>query len=149
MSATTLRLWARMLDGEVVGNQVLAPGPNHSASDRSLCVTIGRNGEPVVHSFAGDDWQECLNYVRQKLGLRDLLAKAEGAGEGRKDNTKETKAIKLLTYMLEKGERPQTEIEEAAKEEGISPRTLNRAASQEMVKRRKESFTGRWLWSLI
>ena len=64
-----LHTWATMLGGEVCGEQVLCPGPGHSADDRSLSVKIGADGEPVVHSFAGDDWRKCLDHVRQRLGM--------------------------------------------------------------------------------
>ena len=66
-----LRAWARALGGDVSGAQVLCPGPGHSASDRSLSVKIGKDGQPFVysHSHCGDDWQTCLDYVRQRLGL--------------------------------------------------------------------------------
>jgi putative DNA primase/helicase len=64
-----LQSWASLLGGEVSGGQVLCPGPGHSASDRSLSVKVGKDGQPVVHSHAGDDWHECLDYVRQRLGM--------------------------------------------------------------------------------
>ena len=60
---------AHALGGEVSGRQVLAPGPEHSPKDRSLSVKLGDTGEPVVHSFAGDDPLKCKDYVREKLGL--------------------------------------------------------------------------------
>ena len=68
----TLESWARALGGEVCGKQVLCPGPGHSAKDRSLCVTIGEDGQPIVHSFCGDDWQTCRDHVRSKLGMEPL-----------------------------------------------------------------------------
>ncbi|MGB7044276.1 MAG: AAA family ATPase, partial [Methylocella sp.] len=71
MSAT-LQSWARALGGEVSGVQVLCPGPGHSAKDRSLSVKIGRDGQPVVHSHAGNDWKECLDYVRERLGMEQF-----------------------------------------------------------------------------
>jgi len=64
-----LREMAHALGGEVSGGQVLCPGPNHSRKDRSLAVRIGRSGEIICHSFAGDPWQECLDHVRRELGL--------------------------------------------------------------------------------
>jgi hypothetical protein len=67
-----LQSWARALGGEVSGNQVLCPGPGHDAEDRSLSVKLGKNGEPIVHSFAGDDWRTCRDYAREKLGLPDF-----------------------------------------------------------------------------
>jgi putative DNA primase/helicase len=66
-----LRSWAAALCGEVSGNSVRAPGPGHSARDRSLSVTpsIASPNGFLVHSFAGDDSIVCLDYVRARLGL--------------------------------------------------------------------------------
>lgn len=62
---------ARALNGRVVGNRVLCPGPGHSSSDASLSVAPDP-GSPdgfLVHSYADDDWRECKDYVRERLGL--------------------------------------------------------------------------------
>src|SRR5260221_11944123 len=40
MTALDLRAIARALGGEVSGRRVLAPGPQHSPKDRSLCVSL-------------------------------------------------------------------------------------------------------------
>ncbi len=48
---------------------MLCPGPGHSAKDRSLSVKIGKDGQPVTHSFCGDDPIACKDYVRQRLGM--------------------------------------------------------------------------------
>ncbi|SRR5579883_1966102 len=66
-----LRAVARTLGGEICGRQVLAPGPGHSCEDRSMLVRPSP-GAPegfLVGSFAGDDWRECRDYVRARLGL--------------------------------------------------------------------------------
>src|SRR5262249_36546909 len=42
MTTLDLRTIARALRGEVSGRRVLAPGPQHSPKDRSLCVTAWR-----------------------------------------------------------------------------------------------------------
>lgn len=63
---------ARALGGEISGRSaVRAPGPGHSAGDRSLSVTLSTTAPDgfVVHSFSGDDWVVCRDYVRAKLGL--------------------------------------------------------------------------------
>jgi RecA-family ATPase len=62
---------ARCLGGTVNGNQVLAPGPNHSGADRSLSIKLDNSAPDgfVVNSFAGDDPIACRDYVREKLGL--------------------------------------------------------------------------------
>ncbi|OAF11782.1 hypothetical protein AYJ54_07940 [Bradyrhizobium centrolobii] len=67
-----LRTLAHDLGGDVVGRSVLAPGPGHSPSDRSLSVTPSA-ADPdgfVVFSHAGDDWRECRVHVLQRLGVR-------------------------------------------------------------------------------
>jgi putative DNA primase/helicase len=72
MTALDLRAIARALGGEVSGQRVLAPGPQHSPKDRSLSVSLAPAlpGGFLVHSFAGDDPIECKDYVRARLGLR-------------------------------------------------------------------------------
>ena len=62
---------ARLLGGRVSRDAVLCPGPDHSASDRSLSVKIDADAPDgfLVHSFAGDDAILCRDYVRGKLGL--------------------------------------------------------------------------------
>jgi len=67
----TLREIARALGGEISGRSVSAPGPGHSAKDRSLSITLSPlapNGF-LVNSFAGDDPLNCLDYVRARLRL--------------------------------------------------------------------------------
>lgn len=63
---------ARALGGEVTGrDRVQAPGPGHSAKDRSLSVKLEPNAPDgfLVHSFAGDDPIACKDHVRQALGF--------------------------------------------------------------------------------
>ena len=66
----TLDHVAKSLGGEVSGGQVLAPGPGHSATDRSLSIKLDDKAPEgfLVHSFADDD-VACRDYVRQRLGL--------------------------------------------------------------------------------
>jgi putative DNA primase/helicase len=62
---------ARALGGEVTGNTVLCPGPGHSPRDRSLAVRLDPAASDgfLVFSHAGDDWRECRDHVRERLGL--------------------------------------------------------------------------------
>src|SRR5262245_10917117 len=72
MIAHNIRTLARLLGGEVAGrDKVLCPGFGHSRQDRSLQVTLSTYAPDgiLVHSFAGDDWRDCRDYVRQRLGL--------------------------------------------------------------------------------
>src|SRR5262245_48613652 len=71
MSGADLRSIARVLGGEISGAQVLAPGPGHSAKNRSLAVRIGRNGKLIVHSFTDDDWKAVRDYVKERASLLD------------------------------------------------------------------------------
>jgi hypothetical protein len=59
------------LGGDVHGDKISAPGPNHSATDRSLTVWLKPDAPEgfTVHSHAGDDAITCRDYVRQKGGL--------------------------------------------------------------------------------
>ena len=67
-----LRSLARALGGEVVGGQVLAPGPGgHSRKDRSLSVRLSPTAPDAFLAFshAGDDWRACRDHVKACLGL--------------------------------------------------------------------------------
>jgi putative DNA primase/helicase len=67
----TLPSIARDLGGEISGKSVVAPGPGHSSSDRSLSVSLSPNAPDgfLVHSFCGDDPLACKDYVRGKCGM--------------------------------------------------------------------------------
>ena len=62
---------ARALRGEIIGDEILAPGPGHSPKDRSLSVRLSQNAPDgfIVHSFSGDDWRDCHEHVRAALRL--------------------------------------------------------------------------------
>jgi hypothetical protein len=68
----SIRQIAHALGGQVAGRDtVLAPGPGHSRRDRWLAVLLDPSAPDgfLVHSHAGDDWRDCRDYVRQRLGL--------------------------------------------------------------------------------
>jgi len=66
-----LQAIAHALSGHVSQGQVLAPGPGHSAGDRSMSLKLSDTAQDgfAVHSFAGDNPIKCRDYVREKLGL--------------------------------------------------------------------------------
>jgi putative DNA primase/helicase len=66
-----LRSLARLLGGDVIGRQVLAPGPGHSPKDRSLSVTISATAPEgfLAFSHAGDDFASCRDHVKRAVGL--------------------------------------------------------------------------------
>jgi Toprim-like len=78
---------AEALGGEVTNGQVLAPGPGHSAKDRSLSVKLDSNAPDgfVVHSFAKDDPLECRDHVRKRLGLPEFEPKKKASGSSSKN----------------------------------------------------------------
>ena len=63
---------AKALGGEARGNVAHVRGPSHASPfDRSLTVTIKPDAPDgfIVHSFAGDDFKACRDYVKKALGL--------------------------------------------------------------------------------
>ena len=71
MNGLSLRTLAVALGGDIIGRQVNCPGPGHSRIDRSLGVRPSASS-PVgflVHSFTGDDFATCRDYVLGKLGM--------------------------------------------------------------------------------
>jgi putative DNA primase/helicase len=69
----SLKEIARAVGGEVTGQQVIGPGPGHGPRDRSLSIRLSADSPLgfLTHSFAGDDWRECRDLVKSKLGLHD------------------------------------------------------------------------------
>jgi putative DNA primase/helicase len=66
------RAIAAALGGQVAaGNTILCPGPGHSPRDRSLAVRLDPRAPDgfLCFSHCGDDWRDCRDHVRQKLGL--------------------------------------------------------------------------------
>ena len=71
VALSDLRGLARALGGEIAGGQVLCPGPAHGPRDRSLSLRLSATAPEgfIAFSHAGDDWQACRDYVKQRLGL--------------------------------------------------------------------------------
>jgi Protein of unknown function (DUF3631) len=84
MALQSLNRIAEILGGRVSGNEVIAPGPGHSAADASMSIKVDAAAPDgfVVHSFAGDDDIACKDYVRKKLGIeRERPRKANGGAK--------------------------------------------------------------------
>jgi hypothetical protein len=71
MTVLNPRTIVSVMGGTITGcNSCNVPGPGHSKADRSLSIRI----DPTdllgfkVHSFAGDGWQVCRDYVAAALG---------------------------------------------------------------------------------
>lgn len=87
-----LRELAARLHGEVSGNQVLCPGPQHSARDRSLGVKPSPDARDgfIVISYCGDSWQTCRDHVKALLGIetsrrREVIPPARQSNRRRSD----------------------------------------------------------------
>lgn len=87
----TLHEIARSLGGRLVGKTVRCPGPGHSRFDDSLAVALATNADGfTVHSHAGDPWDLCKDYVRERLGLEQF-----GTGPRRELTAEEKEARRL------------------------------------------------------
>ena len=71
MTPIDIKTAARLLAGEARGNKIICPGPGHSKRDRSLSVTFLPDGSFLTNSFAGDDFRDCRDHVKTRLGLSD------------------------------------------------------------------------------
>jgi hypothetical protein len=67
----SLREIASILGGKISGGEVLAPGPGHGPTDKSMSVRLDPDAPDgfLVHSFAGDDGLACKDFVSGKLGF--------------------------------------------------------------------------------
>lgn len=54
----------KALGGDWHGRCGLVPGPGHSRRDRSLQIADTKDGGIIVHSHAGDNWQDCRDYLK-------------------------------------------------------------------------------------
>ncbi len=71
MSGLDPRTIAKALKGDLAGGQILAPGPGHSARDRSLSVKPD-SGAPdgfTVFSMRATTPMQCRDHVRASLGM--------------------------------------------------------------------------------
>ena len=106
---TDARAVAAALGGDLVSScKVLAPGPGHSPKDRSLCVDFDSSAPDgfLVHSFAGDDWRACRDYVRSRLGMPPWQP---GDGQGRRVHPSHTKEFDHRAVEREAERRPRSE----------------------------------------
>jgi hypothetical protein len=77
------RTIASKMGGKIVNGHALVPGPGHSAHDRSLSVKPDASAPDgfICHSFSGDDFAECRDYVKARLGLPSEPAPMYGGNE--------------------------------------------------------------------
>lgn len=93
---------ARALGGQVSGKQVIAPGPNHSKGDRSLSVKLCASSLDgfVAHSFAGDDWRYCRDYVKARLGIAAPYVETRNTQREKPKETKGNRSFRARAQEL-------------------------------------------------
>ena len=64
------------------GWQANVPAPGHSCRDRSVSLRLNAEGRVIVNTFAGTDWREVLDDLRQR-GLIDTHRRPTGGGISR------------------------------------------------------------------
>lgn len=89
-----LREIAHALNGEIANGQVLAPGPGHSKRDRSLAVRLSATSPDgfIVHSHSGDNWRDCQDYVRGRLGMPGQTHGRESSAPARRSRAAKSSA---------------------------------------------------------
>jgi AAA domain len=150
----TLQQVARALGGEISGNQILAPGPNHSAKDRSMSVKLDA-GAPdgfVVHSFAHDDPIECRDYVRSKAGLAPFKPNGSGGGgSGRRRRASTAEISNMLAAAIQSIEsEPAGRVVAAYDYVDVKGELLYQVLRYEPknFSQRRPNGQGGWIWKL-
>lgn len=106
-----LQHMANALGGHIINGAVRCPGPGHSKFDDSLVVTPSDNRDGfVVYSHAGDDFIECKDHVREKLGLASFRGIAKDI-----DPVERARRELALKTLNENVERKASEKRKSAK----------------------------------
>jgi RecA-family ATPase len=145
-----LQTAARLLGGTINGDQILAPGPEHSATDKILSVKIDANAPDgfVVNSFSGDDPMVCRDYVREKLGLP-----AFGPNGGNRQHTSEdfiARAVMAAAMAQGRNSKPKGKIVAIYDytDAGGSPLYQVVRLEPKDFRQRRPDGNGGWIWKL-
>jgi hypothetical protein len=97
------RTIASKMGGKIVNGHALVPGPGHSAHDRSLSIKPDASAPDgfVCHSFSGDDFTQCRDYVKARLGLPSEPSPEYG---GNKTTNPHKNIVATYRYEDERGE---------------------------------------------
>jgi hypothetical protein len=134
------------LGGEVRGDQVLAPGPNHGKADRSLAVKIDGTAPDgfLVHSFANDDAIVCKKYVREKCGLPPFKA------NGGRRSSSEVAALLRSAVLSQQPEKPKGVLvatyNYTDKDNSLLYQVLR--FEPKTFRQRRPDGNGGWIWKL-
>jgi hypothetical protein len=142
-----LQMVARALNGEISNGQVLAPGPGHSAKDRSMAVKID-SGAPdgfLVNSFSGDDPITCKDFVRERLNLPAF--KPNG---GRQRASSEAIERMLMAVVGAQSQKPKAQIIAAYNYTDAEGKLLYQVLRLEPkdFRQRRPDGNGKWIWKL-
>jgi hypothetical protein len=145
----SLQALAKALGGDVNGRQVLAPGPDHSATDRSLSVKLDSNAADgfVVHSFAGDDPIECRDYVRAKAGF---AAFRPNGGDGHSKPSLDDVERAAMAVAQGCAEKPKGHVVDTYNYTDAAGALLYQVLRLEpkSFRQRRPDGNGGWIWKL-
>jgi RecA-family ATPase len=98
----TLQILLQALGGKIEGGEVRAPGPGHSATDRSLCVRLSDTARDgfIVYSHTNDPPIECKDYVKEKLAQHGV--KTNGASRAKSERASEETIVKEMAAAIDK-----------------------------------------------
>ena len=144
----SLQTVARALGGEISDGQVLAPGPGHSAKDRSLSVMIDANAPDgfVVHSFSGDDPVACRDHIRERL---NLPAFKPNGGSRRRRSAEDVERL-LQQAAAQPANKPKAKIVATYDYHDSDGKLLYQVLRYEPkdFRQRRPDGKGKWIWKL-
>jgi len=148
----SLQQIAGLLGGDVSGNEVRAPGPGHSAKDRSLSVRIDANapdGFLVCSHSPRDDQSACKDYVRQKVGLPEFKPNG-GNGRHRASSADLTAMIMAATMAIESEPPAKARIAATYPYTDADGKLLYEVVRLEpkSFRQRRPDGRGGWVWSV-
>ncbi len=148
----SLQQIARALGGEVSGGHVRAPGPGHSAKDRSLSIKLDPNAPDglLVNTFAPqDDPVACKDYVREKCGLPAFHPNGNGSRSRRRGH--DIAALMAAAIAGQRQEVPQGQLVSVfdyADADGTLLYQCLKYADPKSFKQRRPDGNGGWIWKL-
>jgi hypothetical protein len=144
-----LRTLQRALGGVITGGQLLCPGPEHSAADRSLSVKIDSNAPDgfVVHSFAGDDPIECKDYVRTKAGFEPFKPGGNNGKQRASDDAIE-RALMAAVNMSSTTDKPRVVATYSYTDAAGTLLYQVLKYEPKTFRQRRPDGNGGWIWKL-
>jgi hypothetical protein len=145
----SLQVLAKALGGEMSNGRVLAPGPGHSPSDRSLSVKLDSSAPDgfVVHSFAGDDPITCKDFVRAKAGLEPFKPNGNGRN-GRMSDADIERAVMQVAMGV--SDKPKGRVIATFDYVDVDGSLLYQVLKYDPknFRQRRPDGNGGWVWSL-